>query len=98
MKTKTILTDAGQQYEAAYAMHYTTKDLHKAFVLYGRIIATHPDTMEAEYSWSQIQNIVNAVVPKQKIMAALEELTIAQFEQDVQLNVEPDSNMTIASE
>ena len=33
-----------------------------------------PDTQEAKYSRSQVQNIVNAVVPKQEIMDAMVEL------------------------
>ena len=80
MKNATILTETGQQYATAYNVHYTTKDMHKAFVLYGRIIAEHPDAQESEYSRSQIQNIVNAVVPKQEISDALAKLALAHFE------------------
>ena len=83
MKNKTILTDTGQQYATAYDAHYTTKDLHKAFDLYGRVIAEHPVSKEAEYSRTQVQNIVNAVVPKQKIADALEKLALSHFEQKV---------------
>jgi hypothetical protein len=62
--------------------------MYKAFKLYGRIIATHPDTEEAGYSRCQVQNIVNAVVPKQKVMDALVELALTHFEQDVPPDVE----------
>jgi hypothetical protein len=83
MEHNTILTDVGQEYAAAYDVHYTEKDMHEAFVLYGRLIAAHPDTQEAKYSRSQVQNIVNAVVPKQEIMDALQKLALTHFEQDV---------------
>ncbi|MFC1591628.1 hypothetical protein ACFL43_03790 [Thermodesulfobacteriota bacterium] len=88
MEDKTTPTESGQQYAAAYNAHYTTKDMHKAFVLYGHIIAEHPAAREAEYSRSQVQNIVNAVVPKQKISEALEKLTLTHFK----LDVPPDVN------
>ena len=88
MINNTKLTEAGQQYATAYDAHYTTKDMYKAFKLYGRIIAAHPDTHEAGYSRSQVQNIVNAVVPKQKVMDALVELALTHFEQDVPPDVE----------
>jgi len=84
----TMLTDAGQQYAAAYDAHYKTKDMYEAFKLYERIIASHTDTREAGYSRSQVQNIVNAVVPKQKVMDALEDLALTHFEQGVPPDVE----------
>ena len=92
MINNTKLTEAGQQYATAYDAHYTTKDMYKAFKLYGRIIAAHPDTHEAGYSRSQVQNIVNAVVPKQKVMDALVELALTHFEQDVPPDVEAASD------
>jgi hypothetical protein len=88
MIDNTILTEVGQQYATAYDAHYKTKEMYKAFKLYGRIIAAHPDTHEAGYSRSQVQNIVNAVVPKQKVMDALVELARTHFEQDVPPDVE----------
>jgi len=92
MINNTKLTEAGQQYATAYDAHYTTKDMYKAFKLYGRIIAAHPDTHEAGYSRCQVQNIVNAVVPKQKVMDALVELARTHFEQDVPPDVEAASD------
>jgi len=82
MINNTKLTEAGQQYATAYDAHYTTKDMYKAFKLYWRIIAAHPDTHEAGYSRFQVQNIVNAVVSKQKVMDTLVELARTHFEQD----------------
>jgi hypothetical protein len=92
MINNTKLTEAGQQYATAYDAHYTTKDMYKALKLYGRIIAAQPDTHEAGYSRSQVQNIVNAVVPKQKVMDALVELALTHFEQDVPPDVEAASD------
>ena len=34
MRNKAELTEAGKQYTEAYAMHYSTKDLHKSIDLY----------------------------------------------------------------
>jgi hypothetical protein len=65
--------------------------LERAFTLYEDIIAAHPDTKEAGYSRSQVQNIVNAVVPKKKIMDSLVELARIHFEQKLPLDAEPAS-------
>jgi hypothetical protein len=53
--------------------------MHQAFVLYQSIIKAHPDTLEAGCSRSQVQNVVNAVVPKQKVMKALDALAKVAF-------------------
>lgn len=82
MKEIRMNTDAGKQYASAYEAHYATKDIQKAFALYGHIVATLPDTREAGYSRSQIQNIVNAVVPKKVVMDSLMELARIHFEQN----------------
>ena len=74
MRNETELAEAGKQYAEAYAAHYTTKDLHEALDLYKGVMAAHPDTDEAKYSRSQIQNIVNTVVPKQVLFDAQVEL------------------------
>jgi hypothetical protein len=83
MKNRNTVTVASRDYTKAYDMHYKTKDLPKAFKLYRGIIADYPGTEEAGYSLSQVQNIVNAVVPKQEVMDELVALTLAHFEQDV---------------
>ena len=70
------LTEAGKQYAEAYAAHYTTKDLHEALELYKAIMAEHPNTKEAEYSRMQIQNIVQSVVSKQRLLDAQVELAL----------------------
>jgi hypothetical protein len=90
MKTATpLLTEAGQQYAAAYAAHYTTKDLHDALRLYRGIMAAHPNTPEAGYSQSQILNIVKSVVPNQEPLDAQAELALAHLEQEKPPDLEP---------
>lgn len=74
-----------------------SEDLPKAFKLYRRgIIADYPETEEAGYSLSQVQNIVNALVPKQEVMDALVALTLAHFEQDVPPDVKSTSDASLA--
>jgi len=80
MKTDIPPTKAGKLYAEAHAMHYTTKNLHTALDLYKGLMAAHPDTKEAEYSRTQIQNIVKNVVPKQKLLDAQVELALACLE------------------
>jgi hypothetical protein len=89
-------TEAGKQYSTAYNVQYTEKDMHKAFELYKCIIAEHPNTEEAGYSESQIQNIVNAVVPKQKVVDALMDLALTQFGHAVPPKVELASDTQLA--
>jgi len=76
MRNDTELKEAGKQYAEAHAAHYTTKDLHEALKLYKAIMAEHPNTKEAEYSRTQIQNIVQSVVPKQRLLDAQVELAL----------------------
>ncbi|MCK9275961.1 MAG: hypothetical protein M0P57_12815 [Syntrophales bacterium] len=91
MRETILSAEAGQQYATAYDTHYTTKDIHKAFALYEDIIAAHPDTKEAGYSISQVQTIVNAVVPKKEIMDSLMNLARIHFAQKALLDAEPAS-------
>ena len=82
MRNEDELTDAGREYAAAYAAHYTGDDLPLALQLYKKLLASHPNAQEADYSQMQVQNIVNAVVPKQELLDAQIELVLAQFEHD----------------
>jgi hypothetical protein len=43
------------------------------------VIASHPDEQEANFSRAQVQNIVNAVVPKQTLFDAQVNLAAAHF-------------------
>ena len=72
-------TEAGRKYEAAHAAHYTAKDLKNALGLYTDITAAHPDTQEAAYSRSQIDNIVKSVVSKQEFIDSQVKLAFAHI-------------------
>jgi len=76
MRNDTPLTVADTQYAEAHAAHYMTKDLHEALELYKGVMAAHPNTKEAVYSRTQIQNIVKSVVPKQRLLDAQVELAL----------------------
>ena len=91
MEENKLSSEAGQQYASAYDTHYMKKDIRKAFTLYEDIIAAHPDTQEAGYSRSQLQNIVNSVVPKKEIMDSLMELARVHFDPKVTLDAETTS-------
>lgn len=72
-------TEAGREYAAAYAAHYTGRDLPAALELYMKVIALHPETHEAGYSREQVVNIVDSVVPKQELLDAQIQLALAHF-------------------
>lgn len=80
MRIETELTGANRQYAAAYAAHYTEHDLPAAMQLYKQVMTSHPSHPEAEYSRVQIQNIVNAVVPKQELLDAQMQLAVKHFD------------------
>ena len=82
MRNVTASTEAGREYAAAYAAHYTGRDLPAALQLYMNVIASHPDTQEAGYSRAQVHNIVNSVVPKQELLNAEIGLARAHLEHD----------------
>ena len=82
MKNDTALDEAGRNYEAAHVAHYQIKDLHEAVGLYKGIMAAHPDTPEAGYSRTQIQNIAKSVVPKQELLDAEMALVLTHLDQN----------------
>ena len=55
--------------------------MNTAFVLYNRAIAKHPESREADYCLLQLLNILKAVVPKQKIAEAMQQLLFVHLEQ-----------------
>lgn len=73
------LTAASREYAVAYAAQYTRHDLPLALRLYKKLIDSHPNAQEAGYSFEQIQNIVNAVIPKQEQLDAQLELLISRI-------------------
>ena len=75
-----VVTAVGQQYAAAHAAHYGSKDLREALTLYKALVTAHPDTREAGYSRSQIQNIVKVVVSDQTLSDAQVDLATAHLE------------------
>ena len=79
MRNKTELTEASRRYAAAHTAHYTEHDLPSAMRLYKQVMASHPNDPEAGYSRAQIQNIVNAVVPKQQLLDAQMELALTHL-------------------
>lgn len=82
MQSDTEITEPKRQYAAAYAAHYTGRDLLLALQLYKQVVASYPSDPEAEYGRMQIQNIAHAVVPKQELLDAQIELVLAHFEHD----------------
>jgi hypothetical protein len=71
--------NASRLYAEAYSMHYTDNDLRKAFELYKTIIINCPNTKEAGYAESQIQLIVNKVVPKEERLSLQMDMASARF-------------------
>ena len=80
MSDDSVPTEAARAYAAAYAAHYSERDLTMALRLYKKLIASHASAREAGYSRTQIQNIVNAVVPEQELLDAQTKLAIARLE------------------
>lgn len=79
MQAVTELTEAGRDYAAAYAAHYTGHDLPEALQLYLKVISAHPGAKEAGYARSQAQNIINGTVPDQELLDAQVKLAVAHF-------------------
>ena len=75
------LGDAGREYAAAHAAQYVARDLPRALQLYKTLMASHPNTPEADYAWTQVGNIVNTVIPKHELQHAQMALAFAHFAQ-----------------
>ncbi len=67
-------TEPSKQYSVAYETHYTEQDLREAVNQCVGLIDMHPNSVEAEYSRTQIQNIVKAVVPDDELLSSLVQL------------------------
>ena len=80
MRGQNELTGSGQSYATAHHAHYSERNLGAALRLYTDLIASRPNAPEAGYSRVQIQNIVNAVVPKQELLDAQVRLALASLE------------------
>lgn len=79
MKNNNESTEASRQYASAYTVHYETKNLREALGHYRQIMTAYPETKEATYAESQIQNIVNSVVPAQVLFDAKVNLALAHL-------------------
>ena len=75
-------SEAAQSYEDAYASHYSDHDYPAALRSYGQVITQHPGAPEAEYSRSQILNIVKRVVPAKELLAAQLKLVLQHLQPD----------------
>ena len=89
MSDDSALTAAARDYAAAYAAHYSKRDLAMALQLYKKLMASHASAREAGYSRTQIQNIVNAVVPEQELLDAQMELALDRLEHQISPDVGP---------
>lgn len=79
MSSDDLRSEEARAYAAAYAAHYSQRDLAAALQLYRDLIASHAGTAEARYSRTQIQNIVNALVPAHQLLDAQLELALARL-------------------
>lgn len=82
MSTTTEPPWASQRYEEAHAVHYEERDLLRALGAYCRIIASFPDTPEAEHSRTQMRNIVNIAVPAAELLSSQTELALRHLRSD----------------
>jgi len=73
-------TQAMRSYAAAYAAHYSERDLATALQLYRDLIDSHANALEAGYARTQIQNIVRALIPAEDLLDAQVELALAHIE------------------
>ena len=90
-------TEAARAYAAAYAAHYSERDLAMALQLYEKIPTAHASAREAGYSRTQIQNIVNVVVPDRELLDAQMELALARLGRQIspdagRVSVAPDAS------
>ena len=88
MENDTSTREACSRYAAAQAEQYETKDLHEALELYMHIVAAHPETKEAGYSRSQIQNIAKRVVPEPELLQAHVSMARAHLDEDRRQTIE----------
>jgi hypothetical protein len=72
-------TGSARSYAAAYAAHYSERNLAAALQLYMELVASRPNAPEAAYSRAQIQNIIHAVVPAQELLDAQIGLALARI-------------------
>jgi hypothetical protein len=80
MGDHSALEGSDRAYAAAHAAHYSERNLAAALHLYRDLIGARPNAPEAGYSRTQIQNIINAVVPAQELLEAQIGLALARLD------------------
>lgn len=91
-------TEESRQYADAYTAQYSARDLPLALKLYRQLLVSHPDSQEAAYAQMQLQNIANAVVPKQELQDAQMKLLLAHFQRDGRLDLAQTPTAQLVSE
>ena len=89
MADDSALGEAARDYAEAYEPHNCRRDLSGALHLYQKLMASHASTAEAVYSLSQIQNIVQSVVPAQALLDAQTALAFGCLEETTSGDVAP---------
>ena len=89
MKHEPSPTKADKQYAAAYAAHYSDKELLRAAKLYEELILAHPSTPEAGYSRAQILNIVKELIPESDLLTARVKLIAAHSASSERVREQP---------
>ena len=82
MSTETAPSSASQHYEEAHAIHYEERNLLRALGAYCRVIASFPNTPEAEHSRTQLWNIVSIAVPANELLSSQTELALRHLQSD----------------
>ena len=77
-------SEAGERYATAHEAHYTAKDRRAALGLYEDLLSDFPESPEAGYARSQIQNIVHSAVPAELLFEAQAELARQFLEEPVE--------------
>jgi capsule polysaccharide export protein KpsE/RkpR len=80
MRDQSENSGSERSYAAAYAAHYSERNLAAALQLYMELIASRPNAPEAAYSRAQIRNIITAVVPAQELLDAQIGLALARLD------------------
>ncbi len=76
--------EADERYTTAHDAHFAEKDQHAALGLYEDLLSDFPESQEAGYARSQIQNIVHNVVPLRVLVEIQAELARQYFEGPVE--------------
>ena len=74
-------SEAGKRYASAHEAHYTANDQRAALGLYQDLLSGFPESPEAGYARSQIQNIVHSAVPRKALFDAQAELARTYLEE-----------------